>query len=387
MPQYDVENRFSYYKSYSDNIMAGPSFPVAGSTTWDRTVSGSIVSGSEEYKTAATLTEYNFEKANQFFRSGEVRYLRLISTNQTLTDSVPPDIVSLYTTGSYGQGKFVLSAKDFGGANEYIKMYWSLDGHPVTASYASNVRVNNIVFSKAFPFEKQYGYVPRFSTENYSLTATLKEEGTYFTTPVSLKFTVSNYRMIICLTSGDVDGVNLLNNIDAIGQGNSTSFTITDYAGSFTNPALAPKLVFGIKPSPISTNDSGNSIDGYIVSNMTGAYIQGWKYGLYNGIPTKFSCVFRQNRFGQFRDMLEGRVFTKTYNDPKSGGPMDEAGGINFISASALLGESDNWLTSSIYKGTNVVEAYRVNPYGSGIFDKEYRASQPWHDDDARLGT
>ena len=65
---------------------------------------------------------------------------------------------------------------------------------------------------------------------------------------------------------------------------------------------------------------------------------------------------------------------------------MDDNGGINFISGSALSGESDNWLTSSVYMGTNVSEAYRVNPYGSGLFDREYKVSQPWHDDDLRLG-
>jgi len=66
---------------------------------------------------------------------------------------------------------------------------------------------------------------------------------------------------------------------------------------------------------------------------------------------------------------------------------MDTDGGINFISGSALSGESNNWLTASIYQSTNVTAAYTVNPYGSGIFDKEYRASQPWHDDDPRVGT
>ena len=85
--------------------------------------------------------------------------------------------------------------------------------------------------------------------------------------------------------------------------------------------------------------------------------------------------------------MLEGRPYTKTYNNPLIGGPLDEGGGINFISGSALSGESDNWLTASIYQAKNVAAAYVVNPYGSGIFDKQYRASQPWFDNDPRVGT
>lgn len=42
--------------------------------------------------------------------------------------------------------------------------------------------------------------------------------------------------------------------------------------------------------------------------------IRGWKYGLYNGLPTNSKAVFRRDRFGQFRDMLEQRVYTKFIN-------------------------------------------------------------------------
>jgi len=386
MPIYDVENRFSYYKNYSDNILVGPPQPAIGSAIWQRSVSGSVVSGSEEYTAATTLTEYYYKKLNPFFRSGEPRYLRLASANFIFEDSITPDIVALYTTGSFGTGSFVYSTKDFGGSNVFLKMYWSLDGYPVTASYIDSNVVNNINFCKSSPFEKQYSYVSKFSTENYDITAVYKESGTYFGAN-TVPFKVKNDKFIICLTTGSAAGVGLLNNINAIGYGSTSVFTISNYSGSYVDPRLPQKLVYGIKPTPIAKNDSGNSISGYTVTNMTGAYIQGWKYGLCNGVPTKFSCVFRQNHYGQPMDMLEGRPYTKTYNNPVIGGPLDEAGGINFISASALAGESNNWLTASIYGGTNVAAAYTVNPYGSGIFDKEYRASQPWHDDDPRLGT
>lgn len=42
--------------------------------------------------------------------------------------------------------------------------------------------------------------------------------------------------------------------------------------------------------------------------------IRGWKYGIYNGLPTFSKAVFRTNRFGQVRDMLEQRQYTKFYN-------------------------------------------------------------------------
>lgn len=39
--------------------------------------------------------------------------------------------------------------------------------------------------------------------------------------------------------------------------------------------------------------------------------IRGWKYGLYSGLPTHSRCIFRRDRFGQFRDMLEQRPYTR----------------------------------------------------------------------------
>jgi hypothetical protein len=42
--------------------------------------------------------------------------------------------------------------------------------------------------------------------------------------------------------------------------------------------------------------------------------IRGWKYGLYSGLPMNSKSIFRRERFGQFRDMLEQRHYTKFIN-------------------------------------------------------------------------
>lgn len=41
--------------------------------------------------------------------------------------------------------------------------------------------------------------------------------------------------------------------------------------------------------------------------------IRGWKYGVYNGLPTFSKIVYRRSSYGQLRDMLEQRQFTKFY--------------------------------------------------------------------------
>lgn len=42
--------------------------------------------------------------------------------------------------------------------------------------------------------------------------------------------------------------------------------------------------------------------------------IRGWKYGLFSGLPANSKAIFRRDKFGQFRDMLEQRPYTKFIN-------------------------------------------------------------------------
>ena len=44
---------------------------------------------------------------------------------------------------------------------------------------------------------------------------------------------------------------------------------------------------------------------------------RGWRYGLINAFPTRPTCAFRKDHYGQFRDMLEQRHYAPYYvNDP-----------------------------------------------------------------------
>lgn len=42
--------------------------------------------------------------------------------------------------------------------------------------------------------------------------------------------------------------------------------------------------------------------------------IRGWKYGLHSGLPVNSKAVFRRDKFGHFRDMLEQRQYTRFIN-------------------------------------------------------------------------
>jgi hypothetical protein len=382
MPIYDVENRFSYYKSYSDNILVGSPRPSIGSTTWNRTVSGSVVSGSEEWKTTKIYSDYLYQKSNPYFRSGEVRYLRLASSNQTIKDSIVPNIVSLFALGG---GKIVNDSS--------AQLFFALDGKPITAS--DGTRVNNLEWLLSMPFEKKYSYLTN-DIDGYGALTHIQYELDYSTVTTHLivphdylpQFLPGQF---IAASFTKVGSTNILYRYSAGEGGTVDPVTgIFNNVGDFTgNQRMLYVNVFGFRKTyPVCiTGTALKAAGSYQITGSSGYTLEGWKYGLYNGVPTNFSCVFRQNHYGQFRDMLEQRIYTQTYNNPKVGGPLDAKGGISFISGSALSGESNNYLTASIYQGIDVSAAYAVNPYGSGIFDRLYRASQPWHDDDPRMGT
>ncbi|NBO99915.1 MAG: hypothetical protein EBU90_07270 [Proteobacteria bacterium] len=48
---------------------------------------------------------------------------------------------------------------------------------------------------------------------------------------------------------------------------------------------------------------------------VIGPVIRGWKYGLHSGLADYSSAYYRQGRYGQYRDMLEQRLYTKFLYD------------------------------------------------------------------------
>lgn len=60
----------------------------------------------------------------------------------------------------------------------------------------------------------------------------------------------------------------------------------------------------------------------------TSPIIRGWKYGLYSGLPAYTSAYYRQGHFGQFRDMLEQRQYSKLF---LNSGDEEESVSVPFI--------------------------------------------------------
>lgn len=56
-----------------------------------------------------------------------------------------------------------------------------------------------------------------------------------------------------------------------------------------------------------------------------GAEIRGWRHGVISGFPLRTSAIFRNNKFGQLRDMLEQRPNTKFFTSSSLGAQSGQA--------------------------------------------------------------
>lgn len=88
-----------------------------------------------------------------------------------------------------------------------------------------------------------------------------------------------------------------------------------------TNLPNAPGTRFGTNHfADCRRSERANQFGQYDVSPI----IRGWKYGVYSGLPAFSRAYFRRGRYGQVRDMLEQRQYTKFYTS-------DEPGFIGFL--------------------------------------------------------
>jgi hypothetical protein len=130
--------------------------------------------------------------------------------------------------------------------------------------------------------------------------------------------------------------------------------------GSSTNEDLL-KGFFGFGADTYMYNATGSLTD---YRYNYGANITGWKYGVLNGIPTSPKVVFRIGKFGQFRDMLEPRLYSKTFD--QSNNSLDTPIVVQFISGTQA------WMTAS--------NPTVLNPTDLGFYDVEMRSGQPFID-------
>ncbi len=120
------------------------------------------------------------------------------------------------------------------------------------------------------------------------------------------------------------------------------------------------KFFFGIG-NGIGTYDNGHVRGRQFIGSTseTTADIRGWRYGMMNAFPMYSTSIFRRDRYGHFRDMLEQRPDTKYYiDDVVRESPVQ----IRFYDREGNLTDSLLTLSSNLS-----IEATSSFPYTDGI--------------------
>ena len=310
-----------------------------------------------------------------------------------------PNIAKIITTGAFGSGSVCYPSNentDFNaliGNERYFTAIFSTNGYLTSSN--NGQRISNIEWQFSFPFEKKYQLLDR--SNSYA------KDGLFGNVDeLSFKYTTGSIAVI------DRNNVNIVSVSGSLANSQLGTKTYTFYTqrsrsipiGEFgeilptsneQDSALANKVVYGIRPTAavsLAYTPSPTSGDAYMFAS--GAFVEGWRYGLSSGIMTGPWAIFLPDRFGQPYNLLHTSL--QSVLAPVSGserGITNENGpllnGVTFISGAALSGEQDMWLTASIYSGSNVTAAYAVNPKCSGIYDRYCRAGMPWFDNDERL--
>lgn len=83
-------------------------------------------------------------------------------------------------------------------------------------------------------------------------------------------------------------------------------------------PASGSNEYRGYKDLPAFRSSSYSAAAGASTGLFVGPIIRGWRYGIHDANPHYTSVVFRRDRYGQIRDMLEQRPFVVSYLDAKN---------------------------------------------------------------------
>jgi hypothetical protein len=222
------------------------------------------------------------------------RNVQLISENERYWDTVPVDIVPIYLRngGSFAEQGFgsnpTISFDNFGDGSVPADLDWT-KSFPLEAKYSFAPRVP--VYEKIKFLHPNIG-AENFSNLDRSFTILIGGSLGFAFVDVNLAQRRSNGTGAYGSLVSTISKSDLLKGVYGFGTLNGVALSLDS---TFT---------YGSTCYP-QWKISGN--DGTIGGYNTGVEIRGWKYGMMNAFPVLSKCIFKRNRFGQMRDMLEQR--------------------------------------------------------------------------------
>lgn len=373
LDQYEVEYREIYLRSYTDMYVTGSMVTksvVGGVTTLATGARGlefSKINARNVSVPSFTANQENITNPSKAYRNepnwqraGSGKLVKTLDLTERYYDSMMPSLNDAFAAD--GCAILVASPDVFGSSSKVDqRMGWMIFDLMMPGLLGSLLVGINGNWTKSFPFE------PRYSRASRQLA--IKKEftvGSIYSSSVS----VTAPQEVPGFFFGPWGGPNTVSlwTADANISGlNSHGFFTTSSAG---NDDMARALFgFGDLNNCLITVDGDDSVrigtNHYaehrnVAADIRGGFfevendfgfsplIRGWKYGVISGIALHSDAYFRRDRFGQFRDMLEQRLYTKYYRiaDPTlpayRTGITPAAVQVKFVDSSGKLTKPEN---------------------------------------------
>ena len=221
------------------------------------------------------------------------------------------------------------------------------------------------------------------SNENYA-SSIIRESfnNAFFANESNFSYTKANIKDFNKVFYGFGNGFNLqlddvfydYNQVEIQGRPTDPGLDLRKNAPEFLNYSF----IRNDTPTGLQSTDElifpGNPVESI---RLYGPILRGFRYGLINANPTNLKTVFRRDRFGQFRDMLEQKPYTKIFLPPGN-----ENVNSNVLSAPisvVFVTGSTAYARAQIYASASAPTDF--NPTDSGIYDYECKSGQPFFDD------
>lgn len=370
LDQWQIESRDSYSGSYTDNIITGSSPSFINSNVIGRGVIGSISAQTSSLGEDPILS-IRYKRAYELGTNN--MFVQLRSPNERYWDSLVPGIDDIVKNDN---GKPWLG--------------WNTAA-PGVVSIALD-RNGPLLADGDFEFSKNYPFAPRYLGLIRKSKLTKKLQASYYINGSSIDPTVTADRLV-----GDntVFYVNMLSNTTHttrvtgyISEWNITQLLINAPQFNAARDENVIKYFYGIgnlntftqefiATSGYPTVPLGNTQSPEILFNALGTFgttviawqgfvgvvIRGWKYGIQNAFETHSRVHFRRDKYGQFRDMLEQRLYGTFFEtmgvkgDGTLGGPTGKLAApisIKFIGSDGKTTIPSNTMSSNLsYEATS----------------------------------
>jgi hypothetical protein len=265
-------------------------------------------------------------------------------------------------------------------------------GH-LTSSSGGNAPISDNAWAFSFPFEQRYASLDRFISPGFKKTYVVSHSGSIHSGGPLLvdhpsPYESDNYTLQWVFVDPTSDDLHIHTLADITTKGTGTGFA--QQFGNYPRIERINKGYFGSRSRKVlkygtlgaslrRTNPGkfpGSAATSIVFTadvksgrqRMVDEWqlrIDAWKYGVYHGTPQPSFCHFRRDKYGQFRDMIEQRPFTK-YHDIRTGVALDAPIKVTFASGSSAAVTASNPTV--------------LNLNASGLYEREGRSGRPFND-------